>query len=726
MNKTFTDCVWVGPSYPCGSPRIIRRFTAQAAKKATLTVTGLGYFEAYVNGTPVTEYRLLPVASDYEPRDFSSYTYPLLDETVNRIYYYEFDVTEQLKDGENRLEILLGNGWYCQRERGEEGNNSFGEILKTIYRLDLETAGGTQSICSDGTESWTETAIRYNNLFKGEVIDYTFRDEEEKAVAILPTPDTEMTLAMGAPDKVMARFSPVKLGEVEGKAIFDAGVNITGVVRLATTAPAGNRVTLRFAENVNEDLTLNFLSAGGDYKFNSGEPQIMQDVFVTDGGERVFEPRFVWHAFRYFEVEGPFDAVEVCVIHSDTPITATFSSTSEGPQFLFDAYTRTQLNNMHGSYPSDCPHRERLGYTGDGQACAASAMMLLDSQEFYKKWIQDILDCQDRRNGHVQHTAPFMGGGGGPGGWGSAIVTVPYNYYKQFGDLEMLETCYAPMQHFISYLESRCEDGLLVREEDRGWCLGEWSTIDPIAIPADYVNTCLYIKDLVLVEEIANLLGKTEDIALLQCRRKRAQEAVYTTYYNAATGHFADNLQAADAFAVWCGLAGAETARQVAEHYDALGYLGTGLFGTDILLQVLFDYGHGDVALKLLESEEIGSYLYMKRSGATTLWETWHGYDVYNGLGMNSHDHPMYGSCTRHLFSGILGIRQKEGAAGYTDIIVDPKVKASSHIFSGSLLTPQGRIAVTVDYRVSPPTLLVRAPQGVKVTIPDEKAFTIQ
>ena len=156
----------------------------------------------------------------------------------------------------------------------------------------------------------------------------------------------------------------------------------------------------------------------------------MEDVFVGDGATHTFAPQFVWHAFRYLEVTGPgVQSVSVAVVHADTPVTAAFECSSPELNWLFDAYVRTQLDNMHGGVPSDCPHRERLGYTGDGQVCAPAAMLMLDSRAFYRKWIRDIFDSQDKTTGHVNHTAPFAGGGGGPGGWGCAAVTVPYHFY---------------------------------------------------------------------------------------------------------------------------------------------------------------------------------------------------------------------------------------------------------------------------------------------------------
>ena len=709
LNDFFRDSVWIGAAPECQSPIIFRKFEVFNPHSAILTMTGLGYFDVRINSKAVTQERFLPVASDYEPRNMSEFAYPLKDVTTKRIYCYRFDISHLLQEGENILEIQLGNGWYRQTERIAEGDLSFGDILKTIYRLDLETDKGIEIIVSDGSENWRESEIRYNNIFHGEVIDPRAVKEEIYPVLTLPFPETLLTASMGAADREMRRLRPACLGTVGGKIIYDAGENISGVVRIRTSTPAGSRIVLRFAEELGADGGLDFASTGAHYISKSGKPQIMQDEFISDGVERYFEPRFVWHAFRYFDVEGDIDSAEVIVIHSDTPLTASFSADSEGLEFLFDAFVRTQQGNMHGSFPSDCPHRERLGYTGDGQVCAPAAMMMFDSRDFYRKWIQDILDCQDKESGHVQHTAPLMGGGGGPGGWGSAIVLVPYAFYLQYGDRDILTLCYEPMSRWIKYLQNHCENGLVTSEEEGGWCLGEWGLLNDTLIPDAYVNSCYFVKNLRIVEEIAHIIGREEDIEGYVTQRKITEQAIVDAYRDPNGKSFVGSVQGADAYAVWCGIAGEETAACVAEKYTAARWLDTGFLGTNILFEVLFDHGYADIALQLLENEEMGSYLYMKRNGATTLWEYWHG--------NCSHNHPMYGACSVQLFTSILGIRQYPGTAGYRHIIIEPRIPKQLKRARGSINTPMGKISVSWEQKDGKVQVKTDIPDTVKVEL---------
>ena len=690
----LSSAKWITAGPGSESPIFIRRFRLTEVSPAVLHITSLGFFKVYLNGKEVSGDYFVPVITDYEPRDTVHFLYPIFDQTTHRLYVYSYDVTHLLLPGENILEIHLGNGWYRQTERIAEGHLSFGDQLKAIFALAL--SDGT-AICSDGSESFRESEIIYNNLFIGEVIDPAAVTGKEQPVMLTVAPQSELCRAQGVPDRVIRTVTPTLLGEIDGRKIYDTGENISGIVRITTHAPAGEAITLRFAENLTEAGDLDFATTGADYRCDSGKSQIMTDTFVSDGTPRSFAPTFVWHAFRYFDVVGEIDSAEVLVIHSDVAVTSSFKSDSEGLNFLYNAFIRGQLTNMHGSIPSDCPHRERLGYTGDGQVCAPAGMMLLDSKEFYKKWIIDILDCQDRIGGHVQHTAHFMGGGGGPGGWGSAIILVPYAYYRQFGEIDMLERCYRPMVRWINYLKTRCENGLVVREEADGWCLGDWCTLDPIAIPEPYVNSCYLLKTLSILCEIADILGETQDVPAYQNLMTEVSRAICREYRD-ENGSFCGGIQGADVYALWCGIAPAEKAGEIAEKYRSLGHFDTGFLATDLLLEVLFVYGYQDTALALLENTDLGTFLYMKQHGATTIWENWDG--------GGSHNHPMFGGGVRQLFTGILGIHWN---GGDRSLVIEPKIPARLSCVKGSLLLPIGRVSVSFENN----TFYIDLPSGI-------------
>lgn len=225
-------------------------------------------------------------------------------------------------------------------------------------------------------------------------------------------PDAEFCLQDFPADRIARTIKPTLIYEQANRRIYDCGENITGYPVLKTAAVTGNEIVVRYSEEYcEESAELDFASAGG-------VEHMQQDRCICGDREFVFHPLFTWHGFRYFEVIEQAEVQCVEVIHANVSVISTLESSNDTLNWLYDAYIRSRLGNLHCGVPSDCPHRERLGYTGDGQLTCATAMLCLDMRQIYIKWMRDIVDGQDSSSGHVQHTAPFAGGGGGPGGWG--------------------------------------------------------------------------------------------------------------------------------------------------------------------------------------------------------------------------------------------------------------------------------------------------------------------
>ena len=242
-----------------------------------------------------------------------------------------------------------------------------------------------------------------------------------------------------------------------------------------------------------------------------------------------------------------------------------------------------------------------------------------------------------RRHRHVPRPG---GGGGGPGGWGGAIVFVPYSFYKFYKDESVLRKYYNNMLNFLSYMEDRSENGLVVREELGGWCLGDWcSPGNKNLIPEPFVNTYFLIKAFKQVIEISEILGK--ETAKLKTRLDSVIKAFTKAYYDEATGTFCSSVEASDAYAYDIGLGDERTLKAIVDKYETLGEFDTGIFGTDILIRVLCENGYKELAFKLLTSEKENTFYNMKKHGATTLWENWNG--------EASHSHPMFGAVVQYI-----------------------------------------------------------------------------
>ena len=477
-------------------------------------------------------------------------------------------------------------------------------------------------------------------------------------------PETLLEEQTCPPDRVIRKLYPILIGEYDGRKIYDCRENIAGRVVLSCLGKKGECITVRHAEELAADGTLDFESAGGS-------DQLQQDHYICDGRIQTLHPLFCWHGFRYFETEGSCEVLCVEVIHTDVAVTSSFSCSDPVLNWLYEAYIRTQLDNYHGCIPSDCPHRERLGYTGDGQLTAETAMLLLDAKELYRKWYQDILDSQGAETGHIPHTAPFLGGGGGPGGWGCAVYQVPLAWAKIYGDDSLLVQGYDAILRWFDYMDAHSEKGLVVREEEGGWCLGDWcfpASEEKEQLPEAFINTFYYLHGLQEMMQISEKMNNKLPIRFAE-REKNVKNAFLDAYFDPETGDFCEGRAAGNAYGLALGLGDERTKKHLVEKYEALGRFDTGIFGTSMLLEQLFSIGAGDLAVRLLTNDsEAASFAHMKRNGATTLWERWDGRE--------SHNHPMFGACVRLLFTQILGIRMMPAAQPPVAIPAQPDVTA--------------------------------------------------
>ena len=616
-------------------------FVADKKAPAELVVSGLGFCDIYINGKCISDRVLAPAWTNYVKSATETMEYPIFDIMTNRILYERIDVSRFIKKGKNTIVFHIGGGWFTQRECINEGVKSYGDLM-LCFKL---TQGDNILAKSDEAVKYKKSFVQRANIYYGEDQDarvggYDFTDISECTDSwadadVICDPLSVLQEQDCLPDKIIRKLKPKCIFRRGDYAVYDIGENVTGypVIEFNEGTYIGDGCTIRFAEELKDDGTLAFHSAGGEFR-------MQKDTFIHDNKCKEYYPRFTWHGARYFDVFGRVNVKEYRVSHTDMKPIVKFKSSNETLQWIFDAYIRTQLSNVHGCVPSDCPHRERLGYTGDGQLTADVVMTCFDAEKMYRKWMQDIADCQDIYTGHVQHSAPFYGGGGGPGGWGGAIVIVPYTFYKHYGDKAVLEKYYPNMLMYLGYLDSHSDNGIVMREELGGWCLGDWcSPKDRNLIPEPFVNTYFYLKALEMTIEIAELIGKSSKE--LKARYKDVKKVFMDKYYDKKTSTFYGSVEACDAYGYDLGFGDEKTLEAIVDKYEKLGEFDTGIFGTDILLRTLCENGHKDLAFKLLTNEKENSFYNMKKQGATTLWENWDG--------AHSHSHPMFGAVVKYL-----------------------------------------------------------------------------
>jgi alpha-L-rhamnosidase len=668
--------------------------------KASLYICGLGYFEAYLNGEKIGKDVLVPGWTDFDNREMKDPLYPIEDNTTKRVLYLKYEVTELLKEGNNAIGVVLGNGWYNQKERTVEGKLWY-DSPKLLFQINLEFDDGSRhSIYSDESFKVSESPMVYNNIFNGEVYDarlekegwnrVDYDDSDWLSAKRAQSPIGKLCSQLCPADRVIETIKAVKLVNSVDRYIYDLGQNLSGWVSIKVKGGSGAKITLKLAEEIDENGFLDFRSAGGE--------QLQSDTYILKGdGEEIYEPRFTWHGFRYveltccpeipeiIEVEGKF----VC---ADVKTSGSFQCSNNLFNKIDELYRASQLSNLHGGVPSDCPHRERLGYTGDGQITAEAAILNFDMTQFYTKWLNDIKDSQDKKTGHVPHTSPFYGGGGGPA-WGCAYVIIPWYMYLYYGDKRILDEHYEGMKAWIEYLKTRIdENNIIVKEEEGGWCLGDWCTPEEIKLSEELVNTCYFAYVSELMSKISGVLGNYQDESYYKDLHQEIKQSLNHEFLDKETRNYSRGTQGANVFPL--------AFRLVPEEYEQVvlnsllenissnnGHLDTGILATPLMLNLLVENGYKEIAYEMLNKTTFPSYGYMIEKGATTLWETWDG-----GA---SHNHPMFGSVSAWFYKYIAGIRVDESRPGFENIIIEPYIMGDISTAKASIETVKGLVEVS-------------------------------
>ena len=685
----FGQAKWVGASERVFNQfSVLRgRFYVTPPKKVTLDILGLGFFKCYINGVCINPDTFLPLSSDYEAScDPEGQVL-----SGHRVYVPKFDITPFVKPGENVIAVQYGGGWYTFNYR------VFG-LPKVIYRIAVE-GDSTEYYVSDEHCRIGRSLVEGYQLIRFEQQNYAvwmdclnaeFDDGDWEAACLVEPLCTEYCTTDCPRDALIEELSVKRIRKSEQGVVYDCGQNTVGYPVLKLFAKKGERVEVRFSEKLTKDGEI-----------DSGHVHGQRFSVISDGSERLVQPEFTWFGFRCMEIIGDAEPICVKVVHADIPSSSFFECDNETLNWIYRTFMHTMLCNMHTGHPSDCPHLERRGYTGDGQLTCHAALSVLGAKAFYEKWLLDIADGQDILSGHIQYTAPFIFSGGGPGGWGCAIVEVPYQLYKHYGEKQILEQYYPNMRRYIDYLEAHSEFGLVTSDEEGYWCLGDWcgpnilypekditSHNQQVILPAPMVNTYFMVKSLRTMCEIAGLIGREEDIPEYEKRVEERERAIRAAYFNVFDGNFIMNVQGANAYAVDLGLGNDQTYSNMRSYYQKLGHYDTGIFATDILTRVLFEHGDAELAVDLLVQNGEQGFEHWRENGATTFHEYW------DSNRSRSHNHPMFGAPVAYFFEHLLGICQKRGTAGYCSLIIEPKAVSKFGFMRGSMQIPMGTVSV--------------------------------
>lgn len=646
-----------------------KRFAAGDFVSARLYITACGLYAAEINGERVGNFRLAPGITDYR----------------KRVQYQTYDVTGLIRSGSNELTVQLADGWY----RGSCGawgiRNCYGTETKLLAQLELTKADGSRrTIITDGSWGWSpDGPLRFADNKDGEIYDANLTPSYS-GKARLTRHNVIPSASNNVPVTEHEQFSAKKIITPSGKTVLDFGQNIAGIVSFSVNARNGDRILLRFGEML--DGCGEFTQKNIQLSSRSRTTPLQQVDFVCREGINSYKTEFAIFGFQYVLVESNIDiheedftAIAVC---SRLEETSSFSCSNELLNKFYRAAVWSAKNN-HADLPTDCPTRERHGWSGDAQVFCGTAAYLFNYRSFAAKYLRDLADGQ-RRNGNIGQIAPeggvdfYMRPMDGSAGWSDAMVFIPWKIYSQYGDPEILREFYPAMKRYADYKKSTVgrwyptalPTGTGLKYAGKicnfGQSYGEWA--EPADVKAfkiaDFITphpeeTTAYIVYLMeRMREIAELLGEDEDAekygAVADKVREGYRKLVETKKHSLDTDRQAKLVR--PLYLKLLDEKQTDFARKrLIKALDNYGWrLGTGFLSTPFILDVLTDTDP-EYAYRLLENEEIPGWLSMPKNGANTIWEAWEGPDSTQG-GIGSLDHYSKGAVLEWVFSRMCGI----------------------------------------------------------------------
>ncbi len=703
-------------------PRYLRKQFIVTGKimRATAYATALGLYELRINGERVGDCLLAPEWTNYN----------------KRVQYQTYDVTEMLCSGENAIGVVLGNGWYSGLwQFWPPIPHLYGDQPKMLLQLEIEYDDGERQVVSSD-DTWAGTAtgpLRFSGIYEGETYDARHvMDGWDRPGNIgsrwdpcfVASPKVgKLVWQRSEPIRVTGTLKPQSVAEPKpGTYVFDFGQNMVGWCRMKVKGCAGAEIAFRHNEMLNPDGTVYMenLHAG---HLSTGDRQVVRYVCRGDM-EETYEPRFTYMGFRYVEVTGlsekpPIDMLLGMVFHTGFREVGSFACSNQFINRLVENIKWSQRGNMMG-IPTDCPQRdERCGYTGDGQFFMPTAVYNMDMAAFNNKWLVDICQDSQRKEGYFCDHAPDYGQGASNVGWQEAGVICPYIQYRTYGDVRVILENYAAMKRFVEYLDSTANT-----DNTRGPdCVGngDWLNLGGDA-PKEVIGTAYYAYVHQIMGEMASVIGQDDDAEYFHERARIVKQA-FIDYFISKDGKMKDSSQTGYALAFTMGLIPDDRKDQLAENFinEIARFdwsLATGFIGTPRLLPALHIAQRDDVAYRLLLKETFPSWLYPVTLGATTIWERWDGWTPENGFqdsGMNSFNHYAFGSVGQYLFGVIGGIQPDE--PGYSKILIEPAILTGLKWAKTSYESICGQIATEWKWEGDSIELDVGIPANTTATI---------
>jgi alpha-L-rhamnosidase len=656
-------------------------------RQARLRLCGLGFHELRINGEKVGDHVLDPIVTQYD----------------RRVRYVTHEVARHLRRGRNALGVMLGNGWYnCSTAEVWHFNKaSWRDYPKLWLLLEIVLETGQTVTVASGPE-WRvgEGPVRFDALRNGETYDAReerpgwdspgYDDSGWSRALVVPGPGGLMEPQSTPPCKVMETLSPRAVHEIRpGVAVFDLGQNIAGWAQLRVEpCESGREIVLRYGERLKANGEVDQSHIGTFIR--SGECQT--DRYIAKGGgvTEVWEPRFTYHGFQYVQVEGlpgtpSLDTLRGRVVHTAFESVGEFAASDPDLNALQRATRWSYIGNFVG-IPTDCPHREKNGWTGDAQLAVETGLLNFASASSYGQWLDTMADSQ-RPNGQLTCIVPSAGWGfnwGNGPAWDAAFVLIPWYLYLYTGERGSIERHYAAIRRYVDFCAT------LSTEHIVSYGLGDWCPVDEKRMaPAALTSSAYYCVFARTLAAYARLTGHEGDAERYAALSEQIRRAVNARFYK-GDGLYAEGQMTALGCALNQGLV--EQAerpavlRRLVETVEANGCkVDFGILGAKYVPRALADNGHAELAYRLIAQPDFPGWVHWLRQGATTLWESWND--------ANSRNHIMFGDISAWFFTYLAGIRPDPQRPGFEHVIVQPNVVSALEWVRASHRAPRGLIA---------------------------------
>ena len=659
---------------------------------ARVYIAAAGLYEMSINGRRVGDHMLDPMYTRFDRRNL----------------YVTYDVTDQLRQGANAIGVLVGNGWYNLQSTAVWYFDKAPWRARPAFCLDLRIAyadGTTQTISTDNTWKTALSPVVFNSIYTGEHVDDRlsiphwdepgFIDTAWKSPIYRAAPSQNVTAQTTVPIRGLNYIRAKTIHQIsDTDYVFDLGYNIAGISRITVEGPAGTVIRLKHGERLYANGHVDQSNIDVHYRPTDDTDPFGTDIYILNGdGKETFMPRFNYKGFQYVEVTSsqPLqltqESLTAYFMHSDVPPVGTIQTSDPIIDKIGQATNASYLSNLFG-YPTDCPQREKNGWTGDAQIAVETGLYNFDAITVYEKWLADLRDEQ-QPNGVLPSIVPTGGWGyewGNGPDWTSAIAIIPWNVYLFYGDDKLLRDCYDNIRRYVDHITEKYPDGLT------SWGLGDWIPVRS-QTPVEFTSTCYYYADVDILARAARLFHHQGDYEKYTALAAKIKRVFNDKYLDKTTGNYAQGFQTELSAALHWHLVPAEfiprTAAALAARVKADSVkLDVGLLGTKTILNALSENGYNDLAYRLASDTAFPSWGHWIVNGATTLLENW----AIDSKSDVSRNHIMFGEISAWFYKGLAGILPDTAAPGFRHIHLRPHIPRGLEEFSATHNSPYGQI----------------------------------